>query len=94
MLYIITLLFSGLLLGRVMRRSRLANISGYGVKVIVPLLLFVFGASLGADGEIAGNIGHFGWQAVVIALLGVAGSVCAAMLAVRILKMSGKGGAR
>lgn len=92
MLYIITLLFFGLLLGRLIRRPCLIRISGYGVKVIVPLLLFVFGASLGADGEISGNIGHFGWQAVVIALLGVAGSICAAILAMRVLKISRKGG--
>ena len=48
-------------------------------------------SSMGADDTIIDNLGRYGWQAAVIAILGIAGSIVAARAAKRIL---GKGGER
>ena len=41
------------------------------------LLRFVFGVTIGSNRELIVNFGRFGWQAAVIACLGVAGSFAA-----------------
>ena len=38
------------------------------------VLLFIFGVSIGANHDLISNIGYFGWQAFVIAVLGMIGS--------------------
>ena len=38
------------------------------------ILLFIFGVSIGANHDLISNIGYFGWQAFVIAVLGMIGS--------------------
>ncbi len=45
-----------------------------GVSLTVWALLFVFGVTIGSNRELIANFGRFGWQAAVIACLGVAGS--------------------
>lgn len=86
------LLMLGMGVGYFLHGSALVRHAAKGVRVTIPLLLFVFGASIGADGELIANIGFFGWQALVIALLGVVGSFVAAALFRRIFY--GKGGAK
>lgn len=68
-----------------------AKVAEHGIQITVPALLFVFGAAVGADDTIIDNLGRYGWQAAVIAILGIAGSIVAARAAKRIL---GKGGER
>lgn len=86
------LLMLGASIGYLLHRSAWVRRTAKGSRVTILLLLFVFGASIGADGELIANIGFFGWQALVIALLGVAGSFAAAALFHRIFY--GKGGAQ
>lgn len=59
------------------------------------LLLFTFGMSIGSNKELLNNIMQLGWRAVVIALLGVAGSLVAASLFQQVWKEEAKkGGSR
>ena len=82
---------AGIAVGMAARRTRLHRAAERGIRITVPALLFVFGTAAGADDALIDNIGRYGWQAAVIALLGIAGSIAAARVAKRII---GKGGGR
>ena len=82
---------TGLAVGTVFRPPPPAQLTSTSIQITVPALLFVFGAAVGADDTIIDNLGRYGWQAAVIAILGIAGSIVAARAAKRIL---GKGGER
>ena len=58
-------------------------------QLLIPVLLFVFGVSIGANRELIANLGRFGWQAVVLACLGLAGSLLAGYVAGRLLEKKG-----
>lgn len=91
MFRILLILITGIAVGTVARRTPAAKVAEHGIQITVPALLFVFGAAVGADDTIIDNLGRYGWQAAVIAILGIAGSIVAARTAKRIL---GKGGER
>lgn len=64
--------------GIMLRKCRIVGHLGKTSTLTVWLLIFVFGISLGSNKEIVSDFGHFGITAVVVALMGVAGSVLAA----------------
>lgn len=64
--------------GIMLRKCRIIGHLGKTATLTVWLLIFVFGISLGSNKEIVSDFGHFGMTAVVVALMGVAGSVLAA----------------
>lgn len=92
MFRILLFLLSGIGAGYLLRRRPAVRLSGYGTRAAVVALLFVFGASIGANRELIASLSRFGLQAVAFALLGVAGSLCAVRVARRLLTR--KGGAR
>ena len=76
--------------------ARVALLSASGIvraerlpQLLIPVLLFVFGVSIGANRELIANLGRFGWQAVVLACLGLAGSLLAGYVAGRLLEKKG-----
>ena len=85
MFRILLILITGIAVGTVARRTPAAKVAEHGIQITVP------GAAVGADDTIIDNLGRYGWQAAVIAILGIAGSIVAARAAKRIL---GKGGER
>lgn len=91
MFRILFILIAGIAVGLAARRTRLPRAAERGIRITVPALLFVFGAAMGADDTVIDNMGRYGWQAAVIAMLGIAGSIAAARAAKRII---GKGGGR
>lgn len=95
MFTIILFLMSGIGIGYLLRGRRVVALAGRSIRFVVLALVFVIGFSTGSHGELLsqfGQFGQFGRQAVVIAALGIAGSLVAAWLAARLL--FGKGGAR
>lgn len=92
MFTIILFLMSGIGIGYLLRGRRVVALAGRGIRFVVLALVFVIGFSTGSHGELLSQFGQFGRQAVVIAALGIAGSLVAAWLAARLL--FGKGGAR
>lgn len=77
-----------------MRKVRFVQKVEHGSRYTILLLLFVFGVSIGSNEALLGNIAQLGWRAVVIALLGVAGSLVAARLFQRLWKKTVEGGAK
>ncbi len=92
MFRILLFLLLGIGAGYLLRHRPVVRLSGYGTRAAVVALLFVFGASIGANRELIASLSRFGLQAVAFALLGVAGSLCAVRVARRLLTR--KGGAR
>lgn len=90
MFRILFLLLAGMGTGFLLRRRPVTRKTGHGVHVTICILLFVFGASIGADASLMERFGSYGGQAVVIALSTTAGSLLAGLAAQRLI--FGKGG--
>ena len=91
MLRILILLIIGTGVGYLLRgRCSFSGISKWGIQATVCALLFVFGVSIGSNRSLIDNFFTFGWQAAVIAVLGITGSVVAAIIAQRLLRKGGK----
>lgn len=91
MFRIVLLLFAGIGAGYLLRNWSFVARLERGVSLTVWALLFVFGVTIGSNRELIVNFGRFGWQAAVIACLGVAGSFAAVFVVRRYF--SGKEGA-
>ena len=74
MFRIVLLLFAGIGAGYLLRNWSFCGQAGAGSIAYRVGLLFVFGVTIGSNRELIANFGRFGWQAAVIACLGVAGS--------------------
>ena len=92
MYIILLLLLLSIGAGHLLRKVRFVQKVEHGSRYTIFALLFVFGVSMGSNKALLENIMQLGGRAVVIALLGVAGSLVAARLFQRIWK-EGKGGA-
>lgn len=66
------------LIGYTLRNSCIPKVSSRLMTVVVWLLLFFFGVTVGSNPSIINNIDRFGWQAFILAALGVLGSCVAA----------------
>lgn len=91
MFRILILLIIGTAVGYLTRRNRLVRRTGHLAQPIVCALLFSFGASLGSDRQMVERFADFGGQALLLALLGIAGSLTAAAIAERYLFRKGGG---
>lgn len=89
MFRIVILLFMGVGAGYLLRRWPLVRKADRGLRFVVWALLFVFGVSIGSNRELIADFGLFGWQAVVLACLGVVGSLAAVLVARRLVFRKG-----
>lgn len=89
MFRILILLAIGIGVGMLLRGRSCAKATKWGIQITVCLLLFVFGISIGSNHDLINNLYRFGWQALVIACLGVAGSIVAAWAAQRLFFKKG-----
>lgn len=80
MFRILIVLIIGIVLGYALRRLPHIHSVDTSARYTICALLFVFGLSLGANASLMRNIGFYGLEAVVVALLGMAGSFGAARL--------------
>lgn len=85
MFRIFFILLTGVGAGYLLRHTRVERHAHRGVRITICTLLFVFGASIGADHEMLRNLAFLGRQATVIALLSVVGSLLAGFAAQRLL---------
>lgn len=83
MLVVIGLMGCGILLGYLLRRHKLKFIQK-GIVVAIYALLFLLGISVGSNPRIMDNMGTIGWDALVITLGAVGGSVLCAWAVYRI----------
>lgn len=75
---ILLILLLSVSIGIMLRKFRILRHLGKTATLTVWLLIFVFGISLGSNKEIVSDFGRLGITAVIVALMGVAGSVLAA----------------
>ncbi len=93
MFKILILLLASAGAGYLLRRnSGLRNVLARSTSVTIFILLFIFGLSIGSNESILSNIPKDGLKAGAIALLGVAGSIAATTVCVRLTRR--KGGAK
>lgn len=81
MFTLILILLGGFLAGFLLRRLPGIHFTDTDIPVTIFAMLFLFGLSLGADQSLISRFSSFGRQALVMALLGVAGSLLFSWLA-------------
>lgn len=77
MFTIIGLMLTGMLLGFLLRKQKLAAIHRV-ITVLIWLLLFLLGIDVGSNQEIINGLHTIGMEAIIITLAAVLGSVTAA----------------
>jgi uncharacterized membrane protein YbjE (DUF340 family) len=91
MFRILIVLLVGIVLGFALRRVPHIHKVETSAHYTICALLFVFGLSLGSNDSLMHNIGFYGLEAVVVALLGMAGSFGAARLFNHLMQKKAEG---
>lgn len=73
-------MLAGVLIGHFLRNGKRVEKIEKSTSITIFVLLFVLGLSVGSNNVIIDNLGRFGWQAAVIAILGMGGSIIAARI--------------
>ncbi len=84
MFSIISTMFLGIGIGYVLRNWSILQKTEKTISLTIFLLLFILGVSIGSNSLIVNNLGKFGWQAIVLAVSGVLGSLIAARLVLQL----------
>lgn len=80
MFSIVMTMLAGVLIGHFLRNGKRVEKIEKSTSITIFVLLFVLGLSVGSNNVIIDNLGRFGWQAAVIAVLGMGGSIIAARI--------------
>lgn len=91
MFRILIVLLVGCVLGFMLRRVPHIHKVEASAHYTICALLFVFGLGLGSNDSLMHNIGFYGLEAVVVALLGMAGSFGAARLFNHLMQKNSEG---
>ena len=91
MFSIISTMFLGIGIGYGLRNWSILQKTEKTISLTIFLLLFILGVSIGSNSLIVNNLGKFGWQAIILAVSGVLGSLLAARLVLQLFfKKGGK----
>lgn len=82
MLKIVCIMLGGVLTGFLLRKKKLGWVSQF-IMVAIWILLLLLGIAVGHNEEILNNLDTIGWQALVMSLGAVAGSVLLASVVYR-----------
>lgn len=74
MLKIVCIMLGGVLAGFLLRKKRLGWVSQF-IMIAIWILLFLLGIAVGHNEEILNNLDTIGWQALVLSIGAVLGSV-------------------
>ena len=91
MLLPISLIFAGIFLGILLRKTAIPGIAGRIFRPVVVLLLFAMGCAIGRNRTVMDNLPRLGLDAFILATASVAGSVIAVLLISRYLPRPGRG---
>lgn len=80
MISLILTLLAGILIGRIFRDKSFVKISGKLIFLIVLILLFLMGITIGTNDEIISNLGSLGVEAFIITAGALAGTIAGATL--------------
>ena len=91
MFSIIGFMLTGIAVGYLFRNIAFLQKTEKTISLTIFLLLFILGVSIGSNSLIVNNLGKFGWQAIILAVSGVLGSLLAARLVLQLFfKKGGK----
>lgn len=90
MFSIIMTMLAGVFIGHFLRNGKKVENIEKTTSITIFVLLFVLGLSVGSNKVIIENMGHFGWQAAVLAVLGMGGSIVAARIVYRLFFKKGE----
>lgn len=82
MLKVVGIMLGGVLAGYLLRKKKMGWISG-AITAAIWTLLFVLGLAVGSNDRIIGHLDTIGWQAFVLSLGAVLGSIILAKLVYR-----------
>lgn len=80
MFIIIAIMFAGVGIGYMFRQINFLHKTEKTITYTIFVMLFILGLSVGSNSMIVRNIGQFGWQAALLALFSLTGSILAAWL--------------
>ena len=83
-------MLAGVLIGHFLRNGKRVEKIEKNTSITIFVLLFVLGLSVGSNNVIIDNLGRFGWQAAVIAMLGMGGSIIAARIVFQLFFKKGE----
>lgn len=89
MFKILFLLFTGIGLGYLFRRVSILQKVEKTISLTVFFMLFMFGLTIGSNDELVSNLAKYGYQAAILAVFGVVGSLLASYLAYRFVFKKG-----
>lgn len=78
MLSIICIMFAGMGIGFLFRKIEWLQKTEKTISYTIFAMLFILGISVGSNPLIIQNIGQFGWQAAILAISSLFGSILAA----------------
>lgn len=90
MFSIVMTMLAGVLIGHFLRNGKRVEKIEKSTSITIFVLLFVLGLSVGSNNVIIDNLGRFGWQAAVIAILGMGGSIIAACIVFQLFFKKGE----
>lgn len=90
MFSIVMTMLAGVLIGHFLRNGKRVEKIEKSMSITIFVLLFVLGLSVGSNNVIIDNLGRFGWQAAVIAILGMGGSIIAARIVFQLFFKKGE----
>lgn len=85
MLKIVIIMLAGIGLGTVLRNKNLSYLPQV-ITTLIWLLLFLLGIEVGGNPQIIGGLQQLGWEALLLTLSGVAGSILTAWSLWRYIK--------
>ena len=78
MLYLLLIIFSGALVGYALRKFPQMKHVGTVITIIIIALLFLLGVSVGANEKVLSNFSVIGFDAMIIAVGGILGTLLCA----------------
>ncbi len=86
---ILSIMFLGIISGYIFKNvSALKNVEKT-ISITIFALLFILGISVGSNKMIINNLGEFGSQAFIIALMSLSGSLLATALIIKLFRKGG-----
>lgn len=84
MFSVLSIMFLGVCIGYGLRNWSILQKTDKTISITIFLLLFILGISIGSNSLIINNLGKFGWQAIILSVSGVLGSLIAARLVLKV----------
>ena len=72
---ILVLILIGIAAGYTLRRIKILKKVNRTISITIGTMVFLLGMTVGNNHELLGNIGNYGWQALLICCAGLAGSI-------------------